>query len=345
MGFEIKEAAIPFIFGFSSFIILIVLRSFIFRFLNKWATKTKTKVDDIIILSLKKPSIFWCCAIAIHIGISTSKMSEKYSILANKIIEILIILSITIALANLLVKILRNYIEEEKLSLPTSGLFYAILKITVYIIGFLIILNLLNISITPIITALGVGGLAVALALQDTLSNLFAGIHILIEKTIKIGDIIKLEGGQEGIVEDITWRTTRLRTISNNLIVIPNNKLSQSVVINFSMPEKPMTISIPISVSYSSSPSKVEEILMDELKRAKEEVEGIFKEKEPIVRFSPGFGESSLDFTAFVFVSEFSKQYFVQSELRKRIFERLKKEGIEIPFPQRVVHLRKEKDE
>lgn len=342
MGFELKEWVLPSIIGFSSLIILIFIRVFLFNLLQKWAKKTETKIDDIIIDSFKKPSILWCFALAIHIGISTSNIPQKYGFYLTKIIQIIIIISVTISLANLLVRILKNYIEESNLSLPTSGLFYGILKLTVYLIGLLIILNSIGISITPMITALGVGGLAVALALQDTLSNLFAGIHILVEKTIKIGDLIRLEGGQEGVVEDITWRTTRIRTISNNLVVIPNRNLSQSIVVNFSMPEKPMVVPIPLSVSYSSDIEKVERVLAEELEKAKVEVEGIFKEKEPVVRFNPGFGENSLNFTVFLYVEDFQKQFLVQSEVRKRIFKRLKEENIEIPFPQRVVHLKKE---
>lgn len=342
MGFELKELIFPLIFGLSSLLFLLFARIFLFKLLQKWAKKTETKIDDIIIDSFRNPSILWCFALAIHIGISTSSMPLKYSFYLTKAIQILIIISVTISLASLLGRILKNYIEESKISLPTSGLFYGILNFIIYLIGFLIILNLIGISITPLITALGVGGLAVALALQDTLSNLFAGIHILVEKTIKIGDLIRLEGGQEGIVEDITWRTTRIKTISNNLIVIPNKNLAQSIVVNFSMPEKPMVISIPISVSYSSDIEKVERVLAEELKKAKVEVEGIFKEKEPVVRFNPGFGENSLNFTVFVYVEDFQKQFLVQSEVRKRIFKRLKEENIEIPFPQRVVHLKKE---
>lgn len=343
MGFELKEWMLPSIFAFSSLIVLIFLRIFLFKLLQKWAEKTETKIDDIIIDSFKKPSILWCIALAIHIGISTSNIPQKYGFYLSKIIQIIIIISVTVSLANLLGRILKNYIEESHLSLPTSGLFYGILNFTIYLIGFLIILNLIGISITPMITALGVGGLAVALALQDTLSNLFAGIHILVERTVKIGDLIRLDGGHEGVVEDITWRTTRIRTISNNLVVIPNNKLSQSIVVNFSMPEKPMVISIPLNVSYSSDIEKVERVLKEELEKAKEEIEGIFKEKEPVVRFNPGFGENALNFTVFIYVEEFEKQYLVQSEVRKRIFKRLKEEKIEIPFPQRVVHIKEEK--
>jgi len=139
---------------------------------------------------------------------------------------------------------------------PTSGLFNAILKSTIYVIGFLIVLNYLGISITPIITALGVGGLAVALALRDTLANLFSGIHIMVEKAIKIGDFVKLESGLEGTIEDVTWRTTRIRTPQNNIIIIPNEKLVQAIVTNYDLQDKKVAVSIQIGVSYDSDIEK-----------------------------------------------------------------------------------------
>jgi len=270
---------------------------------------------------------------------------EKYVFYLSKTIHVIVILSITVAAANLSEKIFSSFIQRSNLPIPATGLVYGVLKGVIFVLGFLIILSVLEISITPFITALGVGGLAVALALQDTLANLFAGIHILIEKTIRVGDFIRLETGQEGYVEDITWRTTRVKMLPNNIVVIPNSKLAQSIVTNYYLPEKRMSLSIPIGVSYSSDPEKVEKILVEEAKKAVGEIPGLIKDPEPFVRFIPGFGESSLDFTLICQVREFVDQYLVQHELRKRIFKRFKKEGIEIPFPQRTVHLKGEKEE
>lgn len=344
MGFILKELLIPSIVTVVTFLSLFLIRIFFLKFVHKWALKTKTKIDDIIIDSFKKPTILWCIAIGLYLGISFSNLSEKYIYYISKSIHIIIILSITIVIANLLTRISKNYIEESQISLPTTGLFYTIIKATIFVLGFLIILNLLGFTITPILTALGVGGLAVALALQDTLANLFAGIHILVEKSIRVGDFIRLETGQEGYVEDITWRTTRIRMLPNNMVVIPNSKLSQSIVTNYFLPEKRMSLPIPVGVSYSSDPEKVEKILLEEAKKAVGEIPGLLGEPEPIVRFTPGFGESSLNFTLICQVREFIDQFYAQHELRKRIFKRFKEEGIEIPFPHRTVYLREEKE-
>ncbi len=344
MDIDMKGLFIPAAAALISTLLLFLARGIAFRLLHKWAERTETRFDDIIIKSLRVPSVFWCIAIGLYIGIAVSDLPGKYIFYFSRAIHVIVILSITIAAANLSGKIFKEYIQKSELPIPTTGLAYGILKGTVLIIGFLIILSFLGVSITPLITALGVGGLAVALALQDTLSNLFAGIHILIEKSIKVGDFIKLETGQEGYVEDITWRTTRIRMLPNNMVVIPNSKLSQSIVTNYHLPEKRMSIQIPISVSYSSDPEIVENLLIEEAKKAVGEISGLLGDPEPLVRFIPGFGDSSLDFTLICHVQEFIDQHPVQHELRKRIFKRFKENSIEIPFPHRTVYLREEKE-
>lgn len=340
----LKGIIIPVATATVSTSVLFVVRGITFRLLHRWAKRTVTRIDDIIIKALKIPSIYWCIAIGLYIGVAVSNLPERYVFYISKAIHIIVIFSITIAIANMSGKIFKNYIQQSDLPIPTTGLAYGILKGTILIVGFLIILTVLGISITPLITALGVGGLAVALALQDTLANLFAGIHILVEKSIRVGDFVKLETGQEGYVMDITWRTTRIRMIPNNMVIIPNSKLSQSIVTNYYLPEKRMSLLIPVGVSYSSDPEKVEKILVEEAKKAVGEIPGLLGEPEPFVRFIPGFGDSSLDFTLICQVQEFVDQYIVQHELRKRIFKRFKEEGIEIPFPHRTVYLREEKD-
>ncbi len=321
---------------------LLLARFVTIKVLHRWAEKTKTRADDVIIGSLKTPSIYWAVAIGIYVGLATSDLPAKYVVYPGKAIHALVILSITTAVANLSENAFNSYVQKMALPIPATGLAQGIVKGTIYIVGVLIVLSVIGISITPLITALGVGGLAVALALQDTLANLFAGVHILVEKSVRIGDFIKLETGQEGYVDDITWRTTRVRMLPNNMVIIPNSKLSQSVVTNYSMPEKRMSLSVPVSVSYSCDPEEIEKILVEIAKKAAGEVPGLLSAPEPSVRFIPGFGPSSLDFTLSCQVNEFVDQYLVQHELRKRILKKFNEKGIEMPFPQRTVHLRRD---
>lgn len=343
MDISMKQVIVPVIIVLSTVAILLIIRAILFRILQQWAKRTKTQFDDIIISATRNPSLLFAVAIGIHLGLSFSDIPEKHLGYLSKIIHLIIILAVTLASANVAGRMFKSYIQKSNLPIPTTGLAYGILKGAILVIGFLICLSVLGISIAPLLTALGVGGLAVALALQDTLANLFAGIHILMEKSLRIGDFVKLETGQEGYIDDITWRTTRVRMLPNNVVVVPNSKLAQSVVTNYYLPEKRMSLQIPIGVSYSSDPEQVERILVEEARKGAQDIPGLLAEPEPVVRFIPGFGESSLDFTLTCHVREFVDQYLAQHELRKRIFKRFNEEGIEIPYPHRMVYLRRDK--
>lgn len=319
---------------------LLWLRRIGLRALTRLARTTEGRLDDLALSAFRFPSLLWCLVLGVYIGLSAAPaMPTRIGQLVNDVLVIVLILSVTIAVGRFLAVSVVSYADRLGLAIAVTGLTTALVKGVVYLCGALVLLNTLGISITPILTALGVGGLAVALALQGSLANLFAGIHILVEKPIHVGDYIKLESGQEGYVVDIGWRTTRIRMLPNNMVIVPNAKLAESIVINYHLPEKRMSVPIPISVSYESDPTRIEAILAEEATSAIGHVPGLLAEPAPFVRFIPGFGESSLDFTLIVQVNEFVDQYLVQHELRKRIFARFQKEGIEIPFPQRVVHV------
>ena len=224
--------------------------------------------------------------------------------------------------------------------MPATSLTKNLAQIAAACIGVAVLLHYLGISITPILTALGVGGLAVALALQDTLGNLFGGFYITIAGQVRLGDYIKLNTGEEGYVTDISWRSTTLRMRSNNFIIVPNSKLAQAIVTNFNLPEKGMVVSVQVGVSYDADPDHVERVLLEVAKQAAIDVEGISADREPSVRLNPGFGDSSLNFQVYVSISEFEQQFVVQHELRKRILRRFRDEKIDMPFPTRTVFLK-----
>lgn len=340
--FDVTLLLIPVAVATGAAIILFVVRGVIFKLLGRWTARTKTSIDNLAVSCLRGPSILWCLAFSVHAGLGSSDLPTKYVTYLTRGIDVFVIFSITMVAANLLGSIVEGVLQSSSIPLRSTGLFQGMLKGLVFLVGFLFILTSLGISITPLITTLGVGGLAAALALQDTLANLFAGIHILVEKSIRVGDFIKIESGEQGYVEDITWRATRVRMLPNNMVIIPNSKLAKSTVTNYHLPEKRMSLLVPVSVSYASKPRRVIEVLVEEAKTAAGSIPGLRADPEPLVRFIPGFGESSLDFTLICQVDEFTDQYLVQHELRMRIFERFQAEGIEIPFPQRTVHFREQ---
>ncbi|HSC70088.1 MAG TPA: mechanosensitive ion channel family protein, partial [Candidatus Methylomirabilis sp.] len=318
---------------------LLVCRHYLLRWLKALAGRAVPRLDELLVQSLRTPTVLWCLATGLMVGLEMAPLRPRLAAWGTSLVAALVILSVTIVVANALARGLQHFGQRVQIETAVTGLGTTLIKLFVFILGGLLILGTLGISVTPLLAALGVGGLAVGLALQDTLSNLFAGVHLLLEKPVRVGDYVKLESGQEGYVTDIGWRTTRIRMLPNNMIIVPNAKLAQSILTNYYLPEQRMSLLVPISVSYGSDPEQVEKILVEEATRAAGEVPGLLAEPAPFVRFIPGFGESSLDFTLICQVREFVDQYLAQHELRKRIFRRFREEGIEIPFPQRVVHV------
>ncbi|MEO8125916.1 MAG: mechanosensitive ion channel family protein [Bryobacteraceae bacterium] len=316
-------------------------RRLLFRMLEGWAEKSKTKFDDILIVALRKPFIIWVLLLAVHLATQSSQLPARPAALIAKVLLVLWIISFTVVASKLAALFTRAYGQGLSSALPVTTLTQNIASLVVAMFGILILLNALGISITPILTALGVGGLAVALALQDTLSNLFSGFYISVAGQVRPGDYVKLDGGQEGYVTDISWRSTTLRALANNLIVVPNAKLAQAIVTNYHLPEKRMSLLIPVSVSYDNDPDVIEKVLVEEALLGAKTIPGLLAEPAPFVRFIPGFGSSSIDFTLICQVSEFVDQYLAQHELRKRIFKRFRRDGIEIPFPIQTVYLKR----
>ena len=155
----------------------------------------------------------------------------------NRLLVALAILFFTILLANLASRLAQFYSDRAPTAIPFSGLTRNLARISILVIGIITMLNHLGVSITPLITTLGIGGLAVALALQETLSNLFAGLFMTIGGQIRVGDQIKLQSGEEGQVVDTDWRSTRIRNQQNNLIIIPNSKLAQTIITKILPPQ------------------------------------------------------------------------------------------------------------
>jgi small-conductance mechanosensitive channel len=328
---------------FAAWVVLSFLVSHLFgKYVRRWANKTKTRFDLILVEALHGPLLILLLLIGGQISLGAMELTPKMSGFATKGVSLATAFVLIFAGVKLYHGLLKEYGQRYEPVRPSLGILNWLGKALIILIGLLITLDSLNISITPLLTTLGIGGLAVALAFKDTLANFFAGLYILADRPVRVGDYVKLEGGPEGYVLAIGWRSTRIRTLPNNIVIIPNSKVSESIITNYFLPERRMSLLLDIGVSYDSDSRRVEKLLVEEATRAATEVEGLLSDPAPFVRFIPGFGDSALNFTLICQVREFVDQYYVQHELRHRIFERFKKEGIEIPFPQRTVHLRKE---
>jgi len=326
----------------SSIIIGFLIEKIFIKTFKNFAHKTKWHWDDVLVASLHRMPIIWALCGALYYTVYFTKLESTYKIFFNKTITVILIATVTIVLARLINGLIKVTASKAPGMMPSTTLFNRTTNLIVYLFGAFIILQNLNIQITPLLTALGVGGLAVALALQDTLGNLFSGIQIIITKYVKPGDYVKLESGPEGYVTDIKSRNTTIRSYpDNNLIIVPNTEFVSTIVTNYNMPEKQLWASLDVGVSYDSDLKHVESVAIDVAKKVLKEIEGGLEQKDPIFRFQE-FGDSSINFNIRLFIAEFADQYLIKHEFIKQLHERFNQENIEIPFPIRTVHLKQQ---
>ena len=318
-----------------------LIEKFILYRIRKLALKSKWDWDEILADSLRFMPTLWSLLLALYLSSEYFTLPRGLVNLKDKVLWVLFILSLTLFVSRLLGGFLSLYMKKYREDIPATSLVVQIAKLLVLLVGLLIALDKIGIAITPILTALGVGGLAVALALRDTLENLFAGFHVLATRQIKPGDYIKLQSGEEGFVEDVTWRNTILRQQANNIIIVPNSKLSTSIIVNYHMPQPELNITIPVGVSYDSDLEKVERVTLEIARQVQKEVEGGVPDFEPRVRFT-GFGDFSINFNVILRAKDFESQHLLRHEFIKRLYKRYKEEGIKIPFPVREVLLYEE---
>ena len=219
------------------------------------------------------------------------------------------------------------------------GLFPLLRRIAVVIIyglGGLLILDLLNINISPLIAGLGLGGLAVALAIQPTLANLFAGTYVMTEGVIAPGDYIELEGGISGYVVEVAWRSTRIRTWQNNLVVVPNARFAETIITNYQRPAQSVNVWLQCGVSYDSDLYEVERVCREVMDEVLESEPSAVKDYGGWFGFD-NFGDSNVNFWVFVQAKDRWGSFVLQTSLLQRLHQRFKEEDIVINYPVRTL--------
>ncbi len=339
---SIIQLFLPLIIIIVAFFVGIISDKLIHSKLTKIAAQTKWSGNAIIIKALHRMFIWWVLLAGIIIALPY--LPENYQHLIkvfHKTIVAIIIFSAIIVISKIAVEFIRLYAEKTNNAMHTTSIFANITKLAVFGIGILIILQTLGISIAPILTGLGIGGIAVALALQDILSNLFAGVHIIVSRQISVGDYIKLNTGEEGCIQDIAWRNTIIQQSSNNTIIIPNSKLASASVIKYCLQE--IAVPVQVGVSYANNLEKVEKVTIEVGKEVMKEVHGGIPEFEPFIRYHT-FADSSINFSVTLKGREFVDQCMIKHEFIKRLHKRYQEEKIVIPFPIRTVYMQQEGD-
>ena len=299
--------------------------------LARLARRTGSRWIDPVADAVARRVPFWSVLVGVYIAKGFWILAFEFANSINRALYVLVAASLTFLASEVLVKLVRTHGPAIDPSLPTTTLTENLVRIVVVIVGLLVILSGLGIAIAPMLTALGVGGLAVALALQDTLANLFAGLYLTVAKHIRIGNYIKLSSGEEGYLVDIDWRASRLRQLTNNTVLVPNAKFSQSIVTNYYAPDHELVVAIEASVDYSSDLDRVERIAAEVARDVMSTVQGGVPGFDPVVRFHT-FGDPGIGFSVILRAREFVDQFLIKHEFVKRLHKRFLAEGVTIPI-------------
>jgi small-conductance mechanosensitive channel len=252
-------------------------------------------------------------------------------------LDIALVLACAMALSRIAVAAVSAYATRHPSVAPALGVARATVRVAVAILALITALESLGVPVAPLLTTLGIGSLAVALALQDTLANFFAGLYLLADRPVRTGDYVKLQEGAEGYVEAIGWRSSRLRTSSNSIVVVPNVKLSTAILTNFHLPVANVTMTVAVTVPYSADPEVVEKAFADELDRAVTQVAEL-RGGKPVVRLAE-LTDAGQVWRCTVDATDVDAQVVAGHEIRKRLLARLKREGITLAARERVVVL------
>jgi small-conductance mechanosensitive channel len=313
--------------------------------LHRWARATSTDLDNLLLEVTGKAvpagvllAIAWVAA-----GMLDPGRHGPLQAAAWRILGIGFILLLFWSVATLALRALSRWADRNPQFAPVFPPIRFVFKSVVIVVASVTVLAYVNVDITALATALGIGGLAVALALKDTLENFFAGLHIMADRPLMEGDWVQVhETGDRGVVVKIGWRSTRIRTIDNNFLVVPNIKLASGIITNISARDPRVHVRVQVGVAMDSDPDRVVAILEEEARAAVGAIPGLLAEPAPDASLHPGFGPSSLDFTLRVTVDRYESGLTAQDLLRRRILARLRKERIELPFPTTTVRLEKE---
>lgn len=312
-----------------------VLERVVVTRLQRWASTTSWRGDDVVLAAVKGLTRIWVLLLGVAVAAHLAPISEHQRDLLHRAVQVLWIVTATIAASRIATGMFAVWCERVP-QIGSTTILRNVIAAAVWALGGLVLLQSLGISIAPVLTAMGVGGLAAALALQDTLANVFSGIRIIMARQVRPGDFVRLDSGQEGTIADIGWLNTSVRTMADDLVLVPNSKLSAAVVVNCTLPVSTHTLVVPCSVAYGSDLERVERVAAEVAAEVIAATEGGLPERAPVARFSE-FQDSGIGFNTVMWVRDYPARFLVRHHFIKALHARFAREGIEIPYPTRTV--------
>ena len=334
---------------FASILLIAAVAQFVFHVMLKTRRRlAPDNLDTEIIAAVRGPVVLFIAILAplLSLIVLTQLTTpawdfvQGFDVWARRVWSIVVIFEVAYLVSHVAQTLLAWYVRSIELRIH-AGIgdkllppIRRVLPLVVYTIALLIALDSLGIAISPLLAGLGIGGLAIALAVQPTLSNFFAGTYLVTEGELKDGDFIELEGGPSGFIVDVGWRSTKIRSRHNNLVIIPNSKMVDTILTNYYSPTPAMNVIVTCGVSYDSDLAHVERIAMGVATEVVKQSCHAIEDVEPVVRFS-NFGDSNIDFFVFVQANDRTGSFVLKNEIIKRIHARFAEEGIEINYPVR----------
>lgn len=310
----------------------------------RFTRKTKFRWDDVVANSCKRNIAGLVIVFSVWVAAEYAPFDAETEAFILPALQAIASFIVLVFLARVISGLTALAMERSGTNLASASLITLAIKMIILGVGIVFILqNTLNINVGPIFAALGIGGLAAALALQDTLSNLFSGVQIIATRQVRPGDYIQLESGELGFVTDVNWRNVKIQSHpDDNMIIVPNSRLATAVMINYNLPRRLLMESVMVGVSYDSDLDHVERVAQEVAEQTVEDVSGGAKLPKPQIRFRQ-FNNSSIDFQVRLFLPKLKGRAVYKSEFIKRIHKRFNQEGITIPFPITTVYLENDK--
>jgi len=319
--------------------------TFLLGLISKATSKTKTDLDDKIIKAIKLPIRYLFILLGLFFafkGFNISWAIKDKEFGFTDIFFVLIALLIGFTISRVLKTVFVWYGSKDGVKISQTMFVFVrkMISVFVYLIAVMIIFGQFGIQITALLGALGVAGLAIAFGLQSTMENLFSALFLVMDKSISIGDWIQLEDGTKAYIEDISWRSVRIRTLGGNTVIVPNSVFVGQKISSYDYPVSSFYTSIKVGVAYDTDLEKAEYVAMQAAEKVIKD-EGIKEvDNNPIVRFKE-LADSSIDFIVIVQVDKVRDEGRIKHALIKEIVKKFKENNIEIPFPQRVVEIKK----
>jgi small-conductance mechanosensitive channel len=333
-----NDAILPAAFFAGGIFLGIVLDLVIRRRLKRRGTITTWGGDQIVLAALRTAILVWFSSAGAAAAAASLPLKPRVSDAIGTFLVTAVILFTTLAIARLASDSVKLYSLRTGGAIRSSSIFVTLVRLGIFAVGLLVLLQTLGLSITPLLGALGIGGLAIALALQDTLSNLFAGLHVIASKKVRLGDFVRLDTEQEGYVVDINWRNTSIRTLTNAHIIVPNAKLASALIINFFQPDRETSVLVEISVDYDSDLDHVEDVTVDVARAVLARTPGAVAGFDPVVRFHT-FGDYAIHGTVVLRAADTTERFLLTHVFIKSLHEAFRREGIEVPYPVSTIHL------